>query len=116
MCPVVAIGGITQDNVPSLIAAGADAVAVITAVFDAPDVEAAARAIAGASRRQPLRAVHEMSAAGPPRGRPRGRAKPRPEARLRAWMADDPKVQREHAKGAEAAADCAATCASVGNQ
>jgi len=44
--PVVAIGGITADNAPSLVGAGADAVAVITAVFDAPDVEAAARAIA----------------------------------------------------------------------
>ena len=45
--PVVAIGGIDKDNVSSLIHAGADAVAVITAVFGAPDVEAAARAIAG---------------------------------------------------------------------
>jgi thiamine-phosphate pyrophosphorylase len=43
--PVVAIGGITADNASSLVGAGADAVAVITAVFDAPDVEAAARAI-----------------------------------------------------------------------
>lgn len=44
--PVVAIGGITAGNAPELIRAGADAVAVITAVFDAPDVEAAAHAIA----------------------------------------------------------------------
>jgi thiamine-phosphate pyrophosphorylase len=42
--PVVAIGGITIDNAPQLIAAGADAVAVITAVFGASDVAAAARA------------------------------------------------------------------------
>lgn len=41
--PVVAIGGITPDNAPGLIAAGADCVAVITALFDAPDVAAAAR-------------------------------------------------------------------------
>ena len=41
--PVVAIGGITPDNAPSLIDAGADAVAVITALYAAPDVEAAAR-------------------------------------------------------------------------
>ncbi len=41
--PLVAIGGITPANAPSVIAAGADAVAVITAVFDAPDAEAAAR-------------------------------------------------------------------------
>jgi thiamine-phosphate pyrophosphorylase len=43
--PVVAIGGITADNARELFRAGADAVAVITAVFDAPDVEAAAHAI-----------------------------------------------------------------------
>ena len=41
--PVVAIGGITVENTPQLIAAGADSVAVITAVFGAADVRAAAR-------------------------------------------------------------------------
>ncbi len=41
--PVVAIGGITPHNAPQLIAAGVDAVAVISAVFTAPDVTAAAR-------------------------------------------------------------------------
>ena len=41
--PVIAIGGITADNAPSLIKAGADAVAVISAVFAAEDIEAAAR-------------------------------------------------------------------------
>jgi thiamine-phosphate pyrophosphorylase len=45
--PVVAIGGITVDNAPQLIAAGADSVAVITALFGAPDVEAAARQFSG---------------------------------------------------------------------
>lgn len=45
--PVVAIGGITPDNAPQLIAAGADAVAVISALFGAPDVLAAARRFAG---------------------------------------------------------------------
>jgi thiamine-phosphate pyrophosphorylase len=40
--PIVAIGGITLDNAPSLIAAGVDAIAVISAVFDAPDIEQAA--------------------------------------------------------------------------
>ena len=44
--PVVAIGGITAANASQLIAAGADAVAVISAVFDARDVEAAARTFA----------------------------------------------------------------------
>ena len=41
--PIVAIGGITSVNAASLVQAGADAVAVISAVFDAPDVAAAAR-------------------------------------------------------------------------
>jgi thiamine-phosphate pyrophosphorylase len=41
--PVVAIGGITVANAPVLIDAGADAVAVISALFDARDVAAAAR-------------------------------------------------------------------------
>jgi len=45
--PVVAIGGITAANARELKQAGADAVAVISAVFGAPDVEAAARAFAG---------------------------------------------------------------------
>lgn len=40
--PVVGIGGITPANAPQLIAAGVDAVAVISAVFAAPDIEAAA--------------------------------------------------------------------------
>lgn len=44
--PVVAIGGIDADNARELRRAGADAVAAISAVFGAPDVEAAARAIA----------------------------------------------------------------------
>jgi thiamine-phosphate pyrophosphorylase len=44
--PVVAIGGITVANAPVLIDAGADAVAVISALFDAPDVAAAARSFA----------------------------------------------------------------------
>jgi thiamine-phosphate pyrophosphorylase len=42
--PRVAIGGITPDNAPSLIAAGADWLAVISGVFDAPDPAAAVRA------------------------------------------------------------------------
>ena len=41
--PLVAIGGITHDNAPGLIDAGADAVAVISALFGARDVRAAAR-------------------------------------------------------------------------
>ncbi|QJR13252.1 thiamine phosphate synthase [Usitatibacter palustris] len=41
--PVVAIGGITLHNAPLAIAAGADMVAVISALFDAPDVRGMAR-------------------------------------------------------------------------
>ena len=44
--PVAAIGGITTDNAPRVVAAGADMLAVISALFDAPDVRAAARAFA----------------------------------------------------------------------
>jgi thiamine-phosphate pyrophosphorylase len=43
--PMVAIGGITLANAPQLIDAGADAIAVLSALFDAPDVGAAARAL-----------------------------------------------------------------------
>ncbi len=41
--PIVAIGGITTENAHKVIEAGADAVAVISALFDSPDIEAAAR-------------------------------------------------------------------------
>jgi len=44
--PVVAIGGIDEENAGGLIAAGADAVAVVSALFDAPDIEAQARRFA----------------------------------------------------------------------
>ncbi|HOY00622.1 thiamine phosphate synthase [Zoogloea sp.] len=45
--PVAAIGGITLDNAPLLIAAGADLPAVISDVFSAPDPAARAAAYAG---------------------------------------------------------------------
>ena len=41
--PIVAIGGITLENAPALHAAGADSVAVITALFEASDIREAAR-------------------------------------------------------------------------
>ena len=40
--PTVAIGGITLDNAAQLISAGADAVAIISALFGAPDIRLAA--------------------------------------------------------------------------
>ncbi|NJM10836.1 MAG: thiamine phosphate synthase [Synechococcaceae cyanobacterium SM1_2_3] len=44
--PIVAIGGITPDNAPLLLEAGADALAVVSAVFAQPDIQAAARRFA----------------------------------------------------------------------
>jgi len=44
--PIVAIGGITPDNAEPLIEAGADAIAVIEALFGAPDIQATARRFA----------------------------------------------------------------------
>jgi thiamine-phosphate pyrophosphorylase len=41
--PVIAIGGISRDNVGAVIGAGADGVAVISAVVGQPDITAAAR-------------------------------------------------------------------------
>jgi thiamine-phosphate pyrophosphorylase len=41
--PVAAIGGITTDNAASVVAAGADMIAVIAALFDAQDVRLAAQ-------------------------------------------------------------------------
>jgi len=44
--PLVAIGGITLHNAASLVHAGADALAVITALFDAEDITAIAKKFA----------------------------------------------------------------------
>ncbi len=41
--PVIAIGGITRENISEVISAGADGAAVISAVVGAPDITAAAR-------------------------------------------------------------------------
>ena len=46
--PIVAIGGITQATVPDVLAAGADAVAIITDVAYAPDIRTKVRAILSA--------------------------------------------------------------------
>ncbi|HHW55256.1 MAG: thiamine phosphate synthase [bacterium] len=48
--PVVAIGGITAERAGDIIAAGADGVAVISAVVGAPDVKLAAQQLAAAVR------------------------------------------------------------------
>ena len=44
--PICAIGGISPDNAPALLEAGADMLAVIHGVFGQPDVEAAAKSYA----------------------------------------------------------------------
>jgi len=49
--PVVAIGGITLDNAGAVVAAGADGLAVITALFAADDIAARARAFQELFRR-----------------------------------------------------------------
>ncbi|MBI5442616.1 MAG: thiamine phosphate synthase [Deltaproteobacteria bacterium] len=54
--PIVAIGGITAERVPEVMAAGASAVAVISAVVAAPDPEAEARRL--------CRLLERWSAAG----------------------------------------------------
>ena len=41
--PVVAIGGISQNNILQLKGCGLDGVAVVSALFAQPDVQAAAR-------------------------------------------------------------------------
>jgi thiamine-phosphate pyrophosphorylase len=45
--PVVAIGGINRTNAAQIVAAGADSIAVISALFSAPDVRAAAADLSG---------------------------------------------------------------------
>jgi thiamine-phosphate pyrophosphorylase len=47
---IVAIGGITADNAAPLIAAGADAVAAISALYDAADIARAARELVACFR------------------------------------------------------------------
>lgn len=43
-CPIVAIGGISVDNAPQIIQAGADMLAVVQALFAAPDIGQRTRA------------------------------------------------------------------------
>lgn len=50
--PLAAIGGITLGNAPAVIAAGADLLAVISDLFEAPDVTARARAYGGLFRHE----------------------------------------------------------------
>ena len=49
--PIVAIGGITETSMPEVLAAGADAAAIITDVVKAPDIPAKVRALLAISPR-----------------------------------------------------------------
>lgn len=51
--PLVAIGGITPQNGASLVQAGADALAVISALFDAADIQSAAQEFSKLFIREP---------------------------------------------------------------
>lgn len=66
--PIVAIGGITPANAPALIDAGADAIAVLSALFDAPDVRARAQTLS--------RLFIERASSSPTLPRTRERAQP----------------------------------------
>lgn len=56
--PVVAIGGITHATAPQLLTAGADGVAVISALFGATDVKLAARGFSALFPRREPHSVH----------------------------------------------------------
>jgi thiamine-phosphate pyrophosphorylase len=61
--PIAAIGGITAANAGEAVAAGANMIAVISALFDAPDVAAAARALSRPFDTEPDRHVRAQPAA-----------------------------------------------------
>ena len=61
--PVAAIGGITAANAPLAVAAGADMIAVISALFDAPDVAQAARDLSRPFDTEPVPHVRTQPAA-----------------------------------------------------
>ncbi len=50
--PVVAIGGVSLGNLSALAGSGVDGVAVVSAIFAAPDAEAAARALRAAVQKE----------------------------------------------------------------
>jgi len=57
-CPVVAIGGINRSNVEEVVRAGADGVAVISAVVGSPDIADAVREMRGLVMRAKERVLH----------------------------------------------------------
>jgi thiamine-phosphate pyrophosphorylase len=61
--PVAAIGGITIANAGEAVAAGADMIAVLSALFDVPDVAQAARGLSRPFVKEPERHVRTQPAA-----------------------------------------------------
>lgn len=61
--PVAAIGGITAANAGQVVASGADMIAVLSALFDAPDVTVAARALSRTFTTDPEHHVRTQPAA-----------------------------------------------------
>ena len=57
--PVIAIGGIGPETIPEVIRAGAEGVAVISAVVAQPDITAAARELAAIIREERRKLQHE---------------------------------------------------------
>ena len=53
--PIIAIGGVNRDNVNDVMAAGADGIAVISAVVGSPDIMKAARELRGMVRKSKAR-------------------------------------------------------------
>ena len=53
--PIIAIGGVNRDNVNEVMAAGADGIAVISAVVGSPDIMKAARELRGMVRKSKAR-------------------------------------------------------------
>lgn len=49
--PVVAIGGITEENLPRLAGTGVDGVALVSAIFSAPDITQRCKELAAMSRK-----------------------------------------------------------------
>ncbi|MGB4859096.1 MAG: thiamine phosphate synthase, partial [Dokdonella sp.] len=75
--PLVAIGGIDAGNAAPLISAGADCIAVISALFGANDVEAQARHLSSLFGAASLHAAASVSPLPPRENRPCDTARPR---------------------------------------